>query len=71
MTGRRRELSTLRTLRQHRWFALLSMTRVFGALLAVVLLLVHRVTHDDPLLAVITVLWTPVSLLVLRQTEDA
>ncbi|HMJ32937.1 MAG TPA: ATP-binding protein [Baekduia sp.] len=71
MTGRRRELSTLRTLRQHRWFALLSMTRVVGALLAVALLLVHRVTHDDPLLAVITALWTPISLLALRQTEDA
>jgi two-component system sensor histidine kinase UhpB len=69
MTGRRRERSTLRTLREHRWFALLSTTRVLGALLAIALLLAHRVTHADPLLAIITALWTPAGLLALRQSE--
>ena len=71
MTGRRTNGSALRTLREHRWFALLSMTRVFGALLAIVLLVGHRVTHDDPLLALLTAVWTPLSLLILRRTEDA
>jgi signal transduction histidine kinase len=58
------------TLRSHRWFALLTMTRVLGALLAIALLLAHQVTHADPLLALITAVWTPISLGVLRQTED-
>ncbi|HET6506211.1 MAG TPA: ATP-binding protein [Baekduia sp.] len=68
--GRRRERIALRTLRAHRWFALLTMTRVLGAALAIVLLLAHRVTHADPLLAVITAVWTPLSLWTLRRTED-
>jgi signal transduction histidine kinase len=68
--GAGRERIALRTLRAHRWFALLTMTRVLGAALAIVLLLAHRVTHADPLLALITAVWTPVSLGLLRQTED-
>lgn len=70
MTGRRRDLRPLRTLRDHRWFALLTMTRVLGALLAIALLLAHSVTHHDPLLAAFTLVWTPVSLYLLRQTQD-
>ena len=68
--GRPRERIALRTLRAHRWLALLGMTRVLGAALAIALLLAHRVTHADPLLALITAAWTPLSLWVLRQTED-
>jgi signal transduction histidine kinase len=68
--GRRRDRIALRTLRAHRWFALLSMTRVLGAALAIALLLAHRVTHADPLLAVVTAVWTPLSLWLLRRTED-
>jgi signal transduction histidine kinase len=71
VTGRRRDRGTLSALRGQRWFSLLWMTRLLGALLAIGLLLVHRVTHADPLLAAITILWTPVSLLVLRRTQDA
>jgi signal transduction histidine kinase len=71
VTGRRTNGSALRTLREHRWFALLSMTRILGALLAILLLVAHRVTHDDPLLALLTVVWTALSLLILRRTEDA
>jgi signal transduction histidine kinase len=71
VTGRRRELEPLRRLRDHRWFALLSMTRAFGAVLAVVLLFAHQVTAHDPLLALLTVAWTPISLYALRQTQDA
>jgi signal transduction histidine kinase len=67
--GGRRERGTLRALRAHRWFALLTMTRVLGAALAIALLLAHRVTHADPLLAALTLGWTPVSLWILRQTE--
>jgi signal transduction histidine kinase len=59
----------LSALRDHRWFALLTMTRILGALLAVALLLAHRVTHHDPLLAAAAVAWTPISLLILRRTE--
>ncbi|MCW2984270.1 MAG: hypothetical protein JWR63_1840 [Conexibacter sp.] len=69
--GTRRERGALRTLRAHRWFALLTMTRVLGATLGMALLLAHRVTHADPLLALVTAAWTPVSLLLIRQTEDA
>src|SRR5215208_952990 len=46
------------------------MTRVLGAVLAIVLLLAHSVTHADPLLAALTGVWTPVSLLILRRTQD-
>jgi signal transduction histidine kinase len=70
MAGGRRDRGTLRRLRDHRWFALLSMTRVLGALLAIALLLSHRVTDGDPLLAALTVVWTPLSLLILRRTQD-
>jgi signal transduction histidine kinase len=69
--GRRRDRIALRTLRAHRWFALLTMTRVLGAVLAIALLLAHRVTHADPLLALLTASWTPVSLALLRRTEAA
>jgi signal transduction histidine kinase len=71
VTGRRRDRGTLRRLRDHRWFALVSMTRVLGAALAIALLIAHRVTHADPMLAALTVVWTPVSLFVLRRTQDA
>jgi two-component system sensor histidine kinase UhpB len=71
VTVSRRDSGTLRTLRDHRWFALLTMTRILGVLLAVALLVVHRLTHHDPLLAVVAVLWTPVSLVILRRTRDA
>jgi signal transduction histidine kinase len=71
VTGRRRDGSTLRRLREHRWFALLSMTRLLGVLLAIVLLLAHRVTHHDPVLALLTIVWAPLSLLALRRTEGA
>jgi signal transduction histidine kinase len=67
--GRRRDRIALRVLRTHRWFALLTMTRVLGAVLAIALLLAHRVTHADPLLAALTAAWTPVSLALLRRTE--
>jgi signal transduction histidine kinase len=68
--GRRRDRIALGALRAHRWFALLTMTRLLGAALAILLLLAHRVTHADPLLAAITAVWTPLSLGILRQTED-
>jgi signal transduction histidine kinase len=68
--GRRRDRIALRTLRAHRWFALLTMTRLLGAALAIALLLAHQVTHADPLLAAITAVWTPLSLAILRRTED-
>jgi signal transduction histidine kinase len=71
VTGRRRELEPLRRLRDHRWFALLTMTRAFGAVLAVILLFAHQVTAHDPLLALVTIAWTPISLYVLRHTQDA
>lgn len=72
MTARRRDRRTLTALRgPPRWFALLTMTRLLGAALAIALLLAHRVTHHDPLLALITLGWTPLSLLILRQTQDA
>src|SRR4051794_3306858 len=45
-----------------RWFALLLMSRLLGATLAVALLVAHRVTeHDLPLVAV-TIAWTVVTL---------
>jgi signal transduction histidine kinase len=68
--GTRREPSALRALRAHRWFALLTMTRLLGAALAIALLLAHQVTNADPLLAAVTAAWTPLSLYILRQTED-
>ena len=41
-----------------RWFALLSMTRVLGTVVAVGLLLSHRVTRHDVPLAAVTVAWS-------------
>jgi signal transduction histidine kinase len=68
----RRDGRTLTALRgPPRWFALLTMTRLLGATLAIALLLAHRITHHDLLLALITLAWTPISLLLLRQTQDA
>jgi len=70
--SRRRDRRTLAVLRgPPRWFALLTMTRVLGTMLAIALLLAHSVTHHDPVLALVTLLWTPLSLLLLRQTQDA
>jgi signal transduction histidine kinase len=69
--GRRRDGSALRAWRAPRWFALLTMTRVLGAGLAIALLLAHRVTHADPLLAALTAGWTPVSLSLLRRSEGS
>lgn len=68
--GRPGERIALRTLRAHRWLALLTMTRLLGAALAIVLLVAHRVTHADPLLAAIAAAWTPLSLWILHRTED-
>ncbi|HEY6760486.1 MAG TPA: ATP-binding protein [Baekduia sp.] len=47
------------------------MTRLLGAAVAIALLLAHRVTHHDPYLAAITLIWTPISLDLLRRTQDA
>src|SRR4051812_4217647 len=47
------------------------MTRALGAGVAVALLLAHQVTHADPLLAAVAVVWTPLSLLALQRTQDA
>ncbi|HEX5923770.1 MAG TPA: ATP-binding protein [Baekduia sp.] len=72
MTGRRRDPRVSAALRgPPRWLALLMMTRVLGATLAIALLLAHRITHHDLLLALITLAWTPLSLLLLRRTQDA
>jgi signal transduction histidine kinase len=71
VTGRRRDLEPLRRLRDHRWLALVTMTRVFGLVLGIALLLAHRVTHHDTLLAAVALVWTPVSLYALRRTQDA
>jgi signal transduction histidine kinase len=72
VTGRRRDRRTPAALRgPPRWLELLMMTRLLGAVLAIALLLAHRVTHHDPLLALITLVWTPLSLLLLRRTQDA
>jgi signal transduction histidine kinase len=54
------------TLRADRWLALLTMTRVLGAALAVLLLLVHQVTDVDAPLALIAVVWSAVTLLAAR-----
>lgn len=71
MPGRRRDPRTLAVLRgPPRWFALLTMTRALGAALAIALLFAHSVTHHDPLLALITLAWTPLSLLLLHRTQD-
>jgi two-component system sensor histidine kinase UhpB len=52
----------MRRVRADRWFALLTMTRVLGTVLAVGLLLGHRVTADDVPLAAITVAWSALTL---------
>jgi signal transduction histidine kinase len=72
VTGTRRDRRTPAALRgPPRWLALLTMTRVLGAMLAIALLFAHSVTHHDPLLALITLTWTPLSLLLLHRTQDA
>src|SRR3954464_6941156 len=70
MTGTRGDRGTWRRLRDDRRLALVSMTRVLGAGLAIVLLLAHQVTHADPLLAVTALVWAPLSLLALRRAQD-
>ena len=70
--GPRRDRETPAALRgPPRWMALLTMTRVLGATLAIALLLAHSVTDHDALLALITLLWTALSLLLLQRTQDA
>src|SRR3954469_19612402 len=54
------------SLRADRWLALLTMTRVLGASLAVVLLLAHRVTDHDALLALVAAVWTAATLAAFR-----
>jgi signal transduction histidine kinase len=72
MSGARAGRSTGGTreaMRADRWFALLTMTRVLGAAIAVALLAGHRVTGDDTLLAQIALVWTVVSLAAFGQSE--
>ena len=72
MPSRHRDHGTPAVLRgPPRWLELLTMTRLLGAALAIALLLAHRITHHDLLLAVVALAWTPLSLLLLRQTQDA
>jgi signal transduction histidine kinase len=52
----------MRRVRADRWFALLTMTRVLGTILAVGLLLGHRVTGHDVPLAALTVAWSALTL---------
>ena len=49
-------------LQRGRWLYLLLLTRVIGALLAIVLLGVHRVSEYDPELVLATLVWSAVSL---------
>jgi signal transduction histidine kinase len=49
-------------LRADQWFALLLMTRVLGAAAAVAMLLAHRVTDHDTVLAIVTVVWAALTL---------
>ena len=55
--------------RAERWFALLSMTRVLGAALAVALLIGHRVTDHDVALALVTVAWSAFTLAAFAHSE--
>jgi signal transduction histidine kinase len=55
------------TLRADRWLALLTMTRLLGAALAVLLLTVHTVTESDLPLAVVVIAWTAATLLAFRR----
>jgi signal transduction histidine kinase len=52
-----------------RWIALLLMTRVLAAAVAVLLLVVHRVTSHDPSLIAAVIAYTAVSLVVLSRVE--
>jgi signal transduction histidine kinase len=52
----------MQRVRADRWFALLSMTRVLGTVVAVGLLLSHRVTRHDVPLAALTVAWSATTL---------
>lgn len=68
--GSRARSGTLQAVREDQWFALLTMTRLIGGGVAVLLLIVHRVTpHHDTQLAVATAIWTAVSLLAFGDSE--
>ncbi|HEU4975842.1 MAG TPA: ATP-binding protein [Baekduia sp.] len=54
--------STWQEIREDRWLALLTMTRLLGATVAVILLLAHHVTDHDPRLAAVAAGWTAVTL---------
>jgi hypothetical protein len=54
------------TVRADRWLALLTMTRLLGAALAVLLLLAHHVTDDDVPLAAAAIVWTALTLIAFR-----
>jgi signal transduction histidine kinase len=61
---------TRAAVRSDRWFALLTMTRVLGSAVAIVLLLAHRVTGADGALIAVTVVWTAVSLMAFGRSEE-
>ena len=56
VTGRRASL------RGDQWFSLLLMTRLLGTAAAVLLLIVHRVTDHDGVLAIVTLAWAALTL---------
>jgi two-component system sensor histidine kinase UhpB len=62
-SGQREQRGARGTLRGDRWLALLTMTRLIGASVAVGLLLAHQVTDHDTRLALVTVAWTAATLL--------
>ncbi|WP_187368919.1 sensor histidine kinase [Baekduia soli] len=66
---RRRWGSTRETVRADRWFALLTMTRVLGTAVAVLLLVSHRVTRHDVPLAALTLVWSGVTLVAFGRSE--
>jgi len=57
------------TLRGDRWLALLLMTRLIGAAVAIGLLVAHNVTAHDNRLALITAVWTAASLLAFARSS--
>ena len=56
-------------LRDDRWFALLFMTRMLGAAVAVLILAAHRVTHADGTLIAATLGWTALTLAAFGRSE--
>ncbi|HEX2104276.1 MAG TPA: ATP-binding protein [Solirubrobacteraceae bacterium] len=52
------------------WLSLLAMTRLLGAVVAVVLLAVHQVSRHDPALIVLTLGWTALSLAIFARSEE-